>query len=93
MTDKQKRFVELDREKEKIKKWYEEYNKATEELFDELGGTGHFQDDQGIVYMAEKPKGTFVEYKEKGIIRTKRINETKGTLSVTKAKELGYDIK
>ncbi len=44
LTDKQRRFVELDLKKAEYKKFLEEYKQATEDLVGEIGVGGHFQD-------------------------------------------------
>lgn len=93
MTETQVKFIELDKQKEEHKKFFEEYNRVASELFDELGEGGHFQDDEGTVYLAEIPSGKFVNFDHKGIVRTRRSDEKKGSLSLTKAKELGYEVK
>ena len=93
MTEVQARFVEMDKQKEEHKKFFEEYNRVAGELFDEVGEGGHFQDDEGTVYLAEIPSGKFVNFEHKGILRTRRGDEKKGSLALTKAKELGYEVK
>lgn len=94
MTKTQEKYVKMEKQYMEVKAWEAEFDKVTAELYDELGEAGHFQDDEGTVYQAVKPAGTFVKYYDKEILRTRREGETKGTLSLTKAKELGYkDVK
>lgn len=92
MTPTQSRFVELERKKEDIKKYYEQLKEATEALAKELGINGHFIDDQGIVYQVVEPEGKFVTFEKISYIRTKRPHEKRGDLSVKKAQELGYEV-
>lgn len=93
MTELQSKYISLDKEKAVHDAWFDEYYKVRGELFDELGLGGHFQDEDGIVYMAVKPNGRFVPYFDKSIDRTRREGEARGDLSMKKAEELGYTIK
>jgi len=94
MTDKQKRFIELDLKKAEYKKFLEDYKEATTELIKEIGIGGHFQDTDGIVYQAAESDGKFVYYDTLVVNRTRRpyLDEKKGSLSLKKAKELGYEV-
>lgn len=85
------RVIELDREKAAHSKFYEEYNAAIEELAAEKGIGHAFQDEDGIVYQTVNPKGTFIEYRTVGIERTRRVGETRGSLSLKAAQELGFE--
>ena len=93
MTELQKKYVQMEKQKAKIKEFYEKFDALTEELFDELGEGGHFQDDEGTVYQAVNQTGTFVSFKTKGIDRTRREGEKKGSLSLKSAEALGYEVK
>ncbi|NVM33970.1 MAG: hypothetical protein HWN81_00140 [Candidatus Lokiarchaeota archaeon] len=90
MTDAQKQFIELEKKKNEIKKYFEELAEATQAVADELGVDGHFQDDEGTVYQIVIPTGRFVAFDKIGYQRTRREGEKKGDLSLTKARELGY---
>jgi len=92
MSQKIQQFLELERKKEAAKLIYKQLNEATEALAEEIGIGGHFQDDEGTVYQIIQPAGTFIEYHKVGYERTKRGEEKRGSLSVKRAKELGYDI-
>lgn len=93
MTELQKKFVKMDKEKDEHKKFFDEYYETVESLFDELGEGKAFQDEDGTVYLTEVPKGRFVDYKTKSIVRTRREGEKKGSLSLKKAQELGFEVK
>lgn len=53
----------------------------------------HWQDDDGLVWCTEKRTGTFVEFRDFGVTRTrdKSRDESKG-LSMTKARNFGYKV-
>jgi len=99
MTKTQKRFVELDRRKDEIKKFFEEYNEAVAAVVQEFSNEAEmesagnfFQDDQGVVYKTDIPEGRFVYFDKYAILRTRRENETKGSLSMKEAAEAGFTI-
>ena len=65
---------------------------ATEAVVKEVGVGGHFQDTDGTVYQVEESTGKFVYFDRFEIKRTRRAGEKAGSLSLTKAKELGYAV-
>lgn len=92
MTDAQKRLVELDLKKAEINAFYEELDKVTAQVAEEVGIDGYFQSEDKIVYKISKQKGTYVSFRELCYLRTKREGEKAGTLSVKEAKENGFEI-
>jgi len=92
MTEAQKRFVELERKKEDIKKYFDELNQAVEAVSKEIGINGMFQDDQGIVYKVVIPEGKFVHFEKISYIRTRRAHETRGDLSMKEAEGAGFKL-
>jgi hypothetical protein len=90
MTDVQKRFVELERKKDEIKKYFEDLAEATEALAKEIGVNGFFQDDQMIVYKAIIPEGKFVHFDKVSYVRTRRPHEKRGDLSMKEAEAAGF---
>jgi poly-beta-hydroxyalkanoate depolymerase len=92
LTELHLKLIELDRKKAEVKKFYEDYANALEELTKEFGVGHHFQDDQGIVYQIVEQDGKWVTFDRLAVDRTKRPNEDRGSLSVKKAKELGYSV-
>ena len=92
LTEKQKKYIELEKKKQQYKSFLEELKEATEALSKEMGISGHFQDAEGIVYQVFEGTGKFVHFDKFEIKRTKRAGERAGTLSVTKAKDLGYGV-
>jgi hypothetical protein len=93
MTPAQKKFVELERKKVEIKKYFEELKMAIEEVEKEIGINGHFQDETGCVYQIVVPEGKFITFEKISYVRTRRKDEKKGDLSLKKAEELGYNVK
>ena len=90
MTDAQKKFVELEKRKAEVKKYFEELEQATLEISKEIGINGMFQDAEGTVYKIVEPEGTFVRFQKIGYQRTRRTGEARGDLSMTEARERGF---
>jgi hypothetical protein len=92
LSETQKKFIELEKKKAEVKKYFDELTEATKALAEEVGVGGHFQDEEGIVYQVVVPEGRFVKFEQIGYQRTRRahLDEAKGDLSMTKARELGY---
>ena len=88
------RFIELERKKEEIKKYFDELAEATEALVEHVGVNGYFQDPvDNTVFKIIVPEGKFVHFEKFSYLRTKREGEKRGSLSMKEAKEQGYDIK
>jgi hypothetical protein len=88
------RFIELERKKEEVKKYFEELNNSIKEVVDEIGIGTFFQDPTDrTVYQIVEPEGRFVNYERYSYIRTKREGEVRGSLSVKKAEEAGFELK
>lgn len=92
MTDLHAKLVELDRQKDQVKKFFEDYKNVVEALVKEHGLNHSFQDNQGIVYQLVALEGKWVNFERFGVERTKRPGEARGSLSVKKAKELGFNV-
>lgn len=92
MTEAQKKFVELEKKKDEVKKFYDDLRIATEAVVAESGINSYFMDDEGIVYGIIVPEGKFVQYERHGYVRTKRPGEARGTLSIKEAKERGFAV-
>lgn len=93
MNSKIQKFLELERKKAEMKKFWEELDEATEALVQELGVGSYFQDPvTGCVYKTVIPAGRFVDYKKFGYVRTKKSDEARGDLSMKEAKEAGFTI-
>jgi len=92
LSSTQMKFIELEKKKEIYKKFLEDLKQATEAVVKEVGLGGHFQDADGTVYQIEETNGKFVYFDRFEIKRTRRVGEKAGSLSLTKAKELGYAV-
>lgn len=92
LTELQENFIALEKKKIEVKKYFDELQAATEAVEKEIGVGGHFQDAEGTVYKIVIPDGRFVQFSHIGYQRTRRINldEKKGDLSLSGARELGY---
>jgi len=90
LSDTHKRYIELDKQKDEIKKFYDELKAVTEKLVEENGVDHYFQDADGTVYKTIVPDGTFVHFKKFEVKRTRRGEEKKGELSMTEAREQGF---
>jgi hypothetical protein len=93
MTPAMQKFVELERKKEEVKKYFEDLQVALEAVIAEVGIGGYFQDEQGIVYKTTVPDGRFVKFDRVGYDRTKREGEARGSLSVKEAEGAGFKVK
>lgn len=93
LTDTQAQYVQLEKKKEEYKKYLEELKEVTEQLQKEIGIGGHFQDPEGTVYQVHEAAGRYVYFDKFEIKRTRREGERSGSLSLTAAKELGYEVK
>jgi len=87
------KLIELDRRKDEVKKFFEEYKETLEALVKEYGVGHAFQDDAGIVYQLAEANGKWVAFDKFNLERTKREGEKAGTLSVKRAQELGFEVK
>jgi len=92
LSSAQIKYIELEKKKESYKKFLEELKEATQAVVNEVGIGGHFQDAEGTVYQVEESEGKFVYFDRFEIKRTRRNGEKAGSLSLTKAKELGYAV-
>jgi hypothetical protein len=92
MTEAQRNFVNLERKKEEVKKFFEDLAAATEAVSKEIGVNGYFQDEQGIVYKVVVPEGKFVHFEKLSYIRTRRPHEKRGDLSMKEAEEAGFQL-
>lgn len=92
LTETQIRFIELDKQKAAYKKFMEDYQQASQDLIKEIGIGGHFQDGEGTVYQAEVCEGRYIHFDKFEIKRTRRVGEKSGSLSLTNAKAMGYNV-
>lgn len=85
--------VTLSLEKEKLKKQMEELNKNLEEALKNLGVGYVFQAEDGTVFRVSKPTGAFITFREIDYDRTRREGEKSGSMSLTDARNAGFEVK
>lgn len=89
------RFLELERKKTEIKKYFEDLSAAIEAVVKEVGVNGFFQDPtDGTVFKMVIPEGRFVNFDKFGYNRTRRayLGEKRGDLSLKEAEEAGFKL-
>lgn len=89
MTDAQKRFVEIEKQRKQL---LDNFDAALQAVAEEVKPGNYFQDDEKVVYKIVIPPGRWVKFDAVSYVRTKRGDETKGTLSVKEATEAGFEI-
>lgn len=93
LTEAQARFVELDKKKEEIKQYYEDLRAAIEAVSKEVGVDGYFQDpSDGTVFKVVIPDGKFVTFEKISYVRTRRLHEKRGDLSLKEAEIAGFTL-
>lgn len=94
MTKAQARFVQLEKQKDAVKKFHEEFSEAIQEVQKEVGLNGMFQDQDGTVYKIVKPNGRWVDYEDSSYLRTRRLDEEKSPrpLSLSEAEGAGFTV-
>jgi hypothetical protein len=93
LTPAQAAYVELDkRYASEFKPFLDELKAAREAVIGESGIGAFFQDDAGTVYYTAPKKGQWIDFTPHEIQRTRREGESKGTLSLTAAKEAGFEV-
>lgn len=92
MTEAQIKFVALEKKKEEVKKFFEELKLAIEAVKAEVGVNGMFQDGEGTVYKVVIPEGKFVTFDKISYVRTRRLDEKRGDLSLKEAEAAGYNV-
>jgi hypothetical protein len=88
----QKKFVELEKQKVKVKEYFENLKKAVDEIAKEVGVGGFFQDEEGTVYKVVEPEGRYVNYEKLSYKRTRRVDEERGDLSIKDAEAAGFTV-
>ena len=92
MTENQRKFVELEKQKEQVKLYFENLKNAVEAVKAEVGLNGYFQDQDGTVYKIVEPDGKWVTYDKTSYVRTRRVDEKRGDLSIKEAEAAGFNV-
>lgn len=85
-------YALLDREEHIHKAYYAERAAALDRIISLNGIAGHFQDTDGVVYEVTHCSGRYVKFIPYEIKRTRRGDEKAGSLALTRAEELGYNV-
>lgn len=94
MTETQAKFIDLSKKYEASKELMKAMKQELTALMTEIGVGAHFQDPaDNTVFQIFKPSGTFISFDEVAYERTKRAGEVKGSMSMKRADELGYNLK
>lgn len=93
LTPAQKTYVELDKKyAADFKPFLDELKAARQAVIDEIGLGSFFQDTDGTVYHTSEKKGQWIDFTPHEIQRTRRAGEAKGSLSLTAAREAGFEV-
>jgi hypothetical protein len=94
MTDAQKKFVSLEKQKEQVKKFFEELSEAVAAVQKEVGTNGYFQDEEGTVYKIVEPDGKYVPFEKLSYLRTRRLAEERSPLplALKEAEAAGFNV-
>ena len=94
MTDAQKRFISLEKQKEQVKKFFESLSEAIAEVQKEVGTNGYFQDEEGTVYKIVEPDGKYVPFEKLSYLRTRRLSEERSPLplALKEAEAAGFNV-
>jgi hypothetical protein len=94
MTEATKRLIELNSQREELTEQFKTINAEIEALIEEaqIPFGEMFQDTDGTVFVVEKPTGTYVEYRNWTIRRTRRQDEpvSSTNLAIKTAEEAGF---
>lgn len=92
MTEAQKKFVELEKKKEEVKKYFDDLQAAIAAVVKEDGVDSYFLADDGTVYKVVEAEGRWINFDKYSYLRTKRPGEERGTLSLKDAREHGFQV-
>jgi len=93
ITDQQKKFIELTKQLEAVKEQRKEIGSQLEELANEIGVGSSFQDPEDkTVFEIVVPAGKYMYFDKIDYNRTRREGERSGSLSLKRAKDLGYEL-
>lgn len=94
LTPVQRRFVDLERQREEAKKFFADLNEAAQAVAAEIGFDTIFQDDKGVCYMITQGKGKWVTYDPVDYERTKREGEERSPhpLAKKRCKDAGFEV-
>lgn len=93
LTDQQQKFIEVSKQLELLKEQRKEIGSQLEELANQIGVGSSFQDPEDkTVFEIVVPDGKYMYFDKIDYVRTRREGERSGSLSLKRAKELGYEL-
>lgn len=94
LTENQKRFVALEKQKEEVKRFFENLNETIAAVKAEVGLNGMFQDEEGTVYKIVEPDGKYVPFEKLSYLRTRRLTEERSPLplALKEAEAAGFNV-
>ena len=93
LNDKQQKFIELTKQLEAVKEQRKEISSQLEVLANEIGVGASFQDPTDkTVFEIVIPDGKYMFFDKIDYARTRREGERSGSLSLKRAKELGFEL-
>lgn len=93
LTDQQQKFIEVSKQLELLKEQRKEIGSQLEELANQIGIGSSFQDPEDkTVFEIVVPDGKYMYFDKIDYVRTRREGERSGSLSLKRAKELGYEL-
>ncbi len=93
LNDTQIKFLTLAEQYEATVEQLKKIKEQIQPVMSELGVGTFLQDpNDGTVYQVVNPTGKFVFFDPIDYIRTRKITEDKGDLSIKKAEEAGYSM-
>ena len=93
LTDQQQKFIEVSKQLELLKEKRKEIGSQLEELANQIGVGSSFQDPEDkTVFEIVVPDGKYMYFDKIDYVRTRREGERSGSLSLKRAKELGYEL-
>lgn len=93
MNELEAKFIELADKYESLKEQTKNIKTEMNNLLTQIGVGKYFQNPINmVVYKVEKPRGVFTNYEDISFIRTKKLGEARGDLSVKEANEAGFKL-
>lgn len=93
MEESNRRFFEETAKLEEMRMAIKLQTTIVDDLMIQLPLDVLFQDpNTGLVFKIQRPSGTFITFKEREYVRTKKATEAKGSLSKKEAEEAGFKV-
>ena len=94
LSENQKRFVSLEKQKEEVKRFFENLSETLAAVKAEVGLNGYFQDEEGTVYKIVEPDGKYVPFEKLSYLRTRRLTEERSPLplALKEAEAAGFNV-